>query len=925
MGRESGGDLDTVASNAFYAVWVHHHLREMLGRAPVYGEDYAFDFVNYSEGLFHLVVHRGADLYLPDFPIDALVPRIRMVVISDPAAIAHLNEFSRLTTELRRWMTDYVGVLPRDIVSISNEIFLNTAKMVEHQEPEALRAGCLVVYLFYNLAYLSVADPSKGAAELIRQTVQHAVGDEFKQLKQRLLDVLEAKHKQDLMDRVMAKRYDPAVERGYLLALVRAADEDMSTKGRIDRTEELILLVVEMTACLVRGARLERALPLSEFDAKLAREMNDDLDYAGRALQRYFLELLAKADAMQPFGDEGSGVAFENLKTCLRSLAEIAAEIRTPDLPPAREGLVPIRLMLMYEATGIAVSNIEIIVRRLAGGGAFVLPDGTEHPGPEIRRVTDRDGAVEIFYRPSDPAEPYRLSATYDDLSCVYFPSDRNPNEDPAGPHIEESMDFGGAPAMDRTMKVSLDLMDRQIRFLRDHDIHIAAIDDHHPYTPAILANLEEHREQGHIGHIRLSSLPRGQEQPKEDQKCGADLIYEQYVEGKPWDNPGLRKLRDIAHVQDLALERNDLAMDLSRLIGLKHRKIDIVMTLAQNVKDLESLEGIMARFGWSKEVSSFEGMLSQVIPRTEETVGHIVLGDGDTEVSRTRILVAMSPFSDPKKGEPQVNMATAKGYLLGRKGYPADYFFYCYNFDSLQMRQANPQDDRLDLSLLAQRLGTPGDGGHRGAATCRPSLNPAFPARLFSSMNELNFLQYLGWLGARISESCGLRLLDVLPPAELDLSDQQKDFLEEIVRDSHLLELARPGSDSDRIAVLAVRAPVKSQRAPVGYLQVFHHVRKRGDIHYLIYCRPGLSSIVIQNVNDPAKRLNPGRLAKDFGWPEDGGTDMVGIASGRLNKYIKPELRWLKGDDFSRLCSLFALLFDHRTDYKVKAHSRPL
>ena len=36
MGKESGGDLDTVASNVFYAVWAQNHLKEVLGREPVY-------------------------------------------------------------------------------------------------------------------------------------------------------------------------------------------------------------------------------------------------------------------------------------------------------------------------------------------------------------------------------------------------------------------------------------------------------------------------------------------------------------------------------------------------------------------------------------------------------------------------------------------------------------------------------------------------------------------------------------------------------------------------------------------------------------------------------------------------------------------------------------------------------------------------
>jgi len=68
IGKEGGGDLDTVSSSAFYMVWAKNALKEELGREPVYGEDFEVDFINYSEGVSHLAVHSGCDIYLPDFP-----------------------------------------------------------------------------------------------------------------------------------------------------------------------------------------------------------------------------------------------------------------------------------------------------------------------------------------------------------------------------------------------------------------------------------------------------------------------------------------------------------------------------------------------------------------------------------------------------------------------------------------------------------------------------------------------------------------------------------------------------------------------------------------------------------------------------------------------------------------------------------------
>ncbi len=73
IGKEGGGDLDTIASNAFLAAWARADVRVSQGREAVYGEDFEFDFVNYAQGLRHLLRHRGCDclLYIPPSPRDS--------------------------------------------------------------------------------------------------------------------------------------------------------------------------------------------------------------------------------------------------------------------------------------------------------------------------------------------------------------------------------------------------------------------------------------------------------------------------------------------------------------------------------------------------------------------------------------------------------------------------------------------------------------------------------------------------------------------------------------------------------------------------------------------------------------------------------------------------------------------------------------
>ncbi len=921
MGKESGGDLDTVASNVFYAVWAQNHLKEVLGREPVYGQDYAFDFVNYSEGLFHLVIHRGSDIYLPDFPIDALVPRIKMILVTEEEAIKYLNEFTHLFTEYRRWIADYSAVISPGLKAVSNQIFLQYSKVIEHQESAAIKAGNNLIYLFYNLAYLNIvakttADPALSSVigEWVDQIIQAATGADLDRLRGRLSGATESRTKQDLIDIVLDKKYDAAAEKRYILALLKAAEEDSSTHWQIENTPALLILAVETVAYAIRGLKQIRELRLDQVSPKLTAKITEDIESVRAALKNYFTDLI-NMTPQTPMGDEGVESAIQNIRTCLHSLVEITEQIKNPRPPESKDGLVPVRLMVMYEASGIAVSNIEIVVRRLEGSGAFVLPDGTEDAGPEVCQVTDRNGLIEVFYRPASPDEAYRFSATFDEMNHIYFPSEINPDAETSGAYVEEETDaFADPEGIDRAMKVSLDLMEREIKFLKDHDITIAAIDDHHPYTPAILNKLQELKEQGYIGHIKLSSLPRGEELPVDRQKCGADLIYEQYVQGKPWDNGGLSKLRNLAHCQDLAIERIDLAMQLSRVIGLKHSKIDMVLTLARTLKDEKSADQVMSLAGWASGVKSFDGKLSKVLPLTEQAIGHIVLGCAgeEGEERRIHILAVLPPFSDP-----QINVASAMGYLLGGKKYPCDYFFYCYDSSMLQMRKSNKEDFTFDLSLLAQHLGCRADGGHSGAATCRPDQNPAFPRRIFSKINDLNFLQYLWYIGERIASKCGLDLIGVMPP-DMQMSDEQNKILERMHENSLKLELTGPNPKSDRIFVLFVKAPDKTPDTPVSYLHVYNDVRRRTDVHYLVYCQTGLNSIVIHNVNDPAKRLNVDRLAKGLGWSEDAGTEWVGIASGRLSKYIPRKSRWLNKEDIYRLCDLFGLMTADQSGYTI-------
>ena len=70
--NDAGGDLDTIASNALYGAWFMQWFEKQNVVPPRYGKDFEFDFVNYHQSFLHLARHKNADIYLPDFPMEAI-------------------------------------------------------------------------------------------------------------------------------------------------------------------------------------------------------------------------------------------------------------------------------------------------------------------------------------------------------------------------------------------------------------------------------------------------------------------------------------------------------------------------------------------------------------------------------------------------------------------------------------------------------------------------------------------------------------------------------------------------------------------------------------------------------------------------------------------------------------------------------------
>ncbi|MDP8213828.1 MAG: hypothetical protein RAO92_08825 [Candidatus Euphemobacter frigidus] len=935
IGKEGGGDLDTVSSSAFYMVWAKNALKEELGREPVYGEDFEVDFINYSEGVSHLAVHSGCDIYLPDFPIDALTTRMKMLVMEEEESVGLINRFTREINEFKLWIIRNADKVSEDLKGIFNATFKQIPKVLEHQEKAALLTALNILEVIRHVTELEVLDREEDEsvspeflAGYMKGVVANLTGNKLKDLKKSLKAALNDTNKEKMIDKLVKK----GGERENIIAFDKAMKRDMSTNGRVNYTDELIIVMVEMIAYLIRGLKQLRDLP---WDDKLRESYSLILSGIGGDLKRHLRVMMALGGALPADSSEKvKGLIAGIDEACNRTIEIISGIEGYVPGAAAEEKDYPIRIMLTEEATGKAVPGIEIVVKRLEGSGSFILPDGSSSSDETVIVSTDERGTATLKYQPAAPDERYRFSATFDNLQEVFLPSDVPPPDstlaetfDEIGSEMAEEEFDEKEPeedsGVDRALKVTLTVIERQFRKLRENDVIFTSLDDHHPYTQEIFDLLKRLEGEGIIKHIQIQSLPRGQELPIEEQTCGSALVYKDRIEGKPWDNPGLAELRRIAILQDLHIELEPLALELSKLIGSKFSKVEMATGLAEGIKDYDSMRNIMQSTGWDKKVEEYEAGLEKVLPRTEQILGRIDFHKPDNEDAKVRIMAAISPFCDAKKGETQINVASAIGYWMGKKGYPADYIFYCYGSHLMTTRKPNEEETSLNLSTVCQAMGTKADGGHSGAATCKPASNPNFPTERLDKVRDTNFLEYLEYLGKVVADFSGLKYEGVSEVPVEEYTGPIEQALKHVAENTFEINLEKKDNPDDKIRVLFTRAPKVNKKAgdeKPSFLQVVNYLKRTQEFDYLVFSQGMMYRVVLCNTGDPQKRLDLPALARLIGWSEDGGNDVLAVADIKKNPKVKKRLRKLLGPHLVQLASMIAAFIEEGSDYRVSS-----
>ncbi|PKK89549.1 MAG: hypothetical protein CVV64_14175 [Candidatus Wallbacteria bacterium HGW-Wallbacteria-1] len=888
IGMEGGGDLDTVGSNAFYGSWIRGEFAQ-AGKEPVYGADYEYDFVNYSEGLSHLVRHSGCDIYLPDFPIDALAPRMTFTTVTTTTTAKLRNSIAIMAQDARSRALNNASSMSQEAKELYNDISKKLQTLRKSEDLEVLSATLSLTSSVFDAllgsesnsvaksgatsvpksdsvsradsetdsnseAETGAGTDSESAMSLLKGAGFSAQMDNMAYVLDRIEDFLDTESS--------FKSDSPGLEQD-LKALRRALFmtrnatnlhtlvlEAMTLPALLDSLEPHLSLGEQRLSQLRTDTREALAVSWKTLGVNRAEANADDLKKGGNKYQLivhlcedssgkpvHSIPLTFKTDL--PKGWKARMITTENGKT--NQSAEVSGKSEL-------EGLT--------DMDGVAILEL-------------IPPSATEMPTPDTAIAWGTYDGINWLTWPLGTAIPDNSSSDASSEmgnagnEAAADDGERKLTEELAGPEVsaDESQE---TPATDRVTANAVKIIERDIRFLAENDVRIVRVDDHHPWTPAIHELLQSLEGEGLIGTMRIHAYERGREMEKDQSLCGADLIYQAMIKGKPWDNDGLVELQRLAHVQDLHLMEDKLAIDLSKLIGSGFSKVEMAKRLAQ-VKDHDEMVNIMERAGWAERVAGYEGGLAIVLPRLFRSMARVTLRDNEGNL--TKIIMILAPFTDRKIGEAKINVASAINFLKDK--VEMDFLFYCYGSTMMTTRKTGEDHSPIDLSLLSQHAGTKSDGGHAEAATCKPGSNPTFPGHLFAKLNDTNFLEYANYIGTLTAQRFELSLHkveDVIPPFHEDQMEQVCD----LVWQNLFIIRGKNGSDDVNIGVLpAPRVSKKDGQIQPTVNAVVKTLAKNGttknqdelpDLDYLMYCRSGSISL-----RPLSKKVNAAGQGVDF------------------------------------------------------------
>lgn len=303
--------------------------------------------------------------------------------------------------------------------------------------------------------------------------------------------------------------------------------------------------------------------------------------------------------------------------------------------------------------------------------------------------------------------------------------------------------------------------MEANIAYLHERDVHSIRFEDHHPWTRDRQQAMQQLIDEGKLQFLDLGGPEQGTEQADEELRSAAEMIYENLIENSADDCEGARRLRVATHGEDFVRDRKDLGILLTDLIKGGVCKVELGQILLDAMAEDNAME-LLEQRGWAGLPAAWKEDIDETAEKLRENAYELTLADG-----KTCIVSALAAHADP--GKPK--LPTGKAIEFFAANFPeAQYVFYSWGSSLMVARRLDQADTTLNLGSLMPAIGGPSDGGHAGAAVCRPEANPHYPKRLLGRVGASSFGHYNRYLASRLTaeghEVASVKNVSVAPPS---------------------------------------------------------------------------------------------------------------------------------------------------------------
>jgi len=297
----------------------------------------------------------------------------------------------------------------------------------------------------------------------------------------------------------------------------------------------------------------------------------------------------------------------------------------------------------------------------------------------------------------------------------------------------------------------ALPTFEHDLIYLASKNIHFLRVEDHHPYGKEHIEMFERLKTNEMLDFYEMAGPLHQNEQQAKDMRCGTDVVFDNLIAGTQFENEGAINLKHWAHCTDLAIEKTENGELLTTLIKGGLCKVELVQTLVECVQDNNFTETFHLK-KWNQLADEWDEQFIEIQDQLQENcyMSTFSKKEDDIDGNKTGYVSVLFSLAITRDQEYKIPVNKAVDYLS--RSYPiADYIFYCYGSSLMVARRINQDDLTFNLGELMRSLGSPSDGGHSGAAVCKPDSNPNYPKQQLRRVTRTNFDKFCRYMSMSI------------------------------------------------------------------------------------------------------------------------------------------------------------------------------